>query len=123
MITYSNSDNFADGISGKLILAISDHHARFLIIKEESQKTPAISNIYKRDVKNFDRENFLLDLLTIEWDEVISVENNPNESINYFFNTIDSLVNNYMPLKKLTKHEIKSKFKPWINLQLEYVTR
>ena len=43
-----------------------------------------------RDVKNFDRENFLFDLIAIEWDEVISVENNnPNGSFNYFFNIID----------------------------------
>ena len=35
---YSNTDNFADGISGNLTLAISDHLAQFLIIQEESQK-------------------------------------------------------------------------------------
>ena len=110
---YSNSDNFADGISGNLTLTISDHLAQFLIIQAESKKTPAISNIYKRDVKNFDRENVLLDLLAIEWDEVISVENkNSNESFNYFSHIIDSLVNKYILLKKLTNHEIKNKFKP-----------
>ena len=59
----------------------------------------------------------LLDLLVIEWDEVISVENNnPNESFHYFFNIIDSLVNKYILPKKLTKHEIKSKCKPWITV-------
>ena len=26
------------------------------------------------------------------------------------------MVNKYIPLKKLTKHEIKSKFKPWITV-------
>ena len=26
------------------------------------------------------------------------------------------MVNKYTPLKKLTKHEIKSKFKPWITV-------
>ena len=56
--------------------------------------------MYIRDAKNF--------LLAIECDEVISVENNnPNESFNYFFNIIDSLVNKYIPLKKLTKGVIQ----------------
>ena len=112
---YSNSSNFEDGISGNLTLAISDHLAQFLIIPEDFQKTPATSNFYKRDLKNFDRENFLLDLLAIDWDEVIAIENNnPNESFNSFFQKIDVLVDTYIPLKKLTKNEIKSKFKPWI---------
>ena len=26
------------------------------------------------------------------------------------------MVNKYIPLKKLTKHEIKSKFKPWVTV-------
>ena len=42
---YSNYDNFTDSISGNLTLAISDRLAQFLIIQEESQKTPAISTI------------------------------------------------------------------------------
>ena len=34
-----------------------------------------------RNLTNFDRENFLLDLLGIDWNEVISLENiNPNQS-------------------------------------------
>ena len=37
------------------------------MIQKESQKTPYI----KIDVTNFDSENILLDLLAIEWDEVI----------------------------------------------------
>ena len=68
-----------------------------------------------RNLTNFDKENFLLDFLGIDWNEVISLENNnPNQSFNSFFVEIDSLVNRYIPLKKLTKKEVKSHFKPWI---------
>ena len=73
------------------------------------------TTIYKRDYSNFDRENFTLDLLDIEWDRVIPKEiSNPSESFNLSFNKIDSLVNQYIPLRKLTKKEIKNKFKAWI---------
>ena len=112
---YSNSTNFKDGISGNLTLAISDHLAQFLLIQEETHKIPVSRNSYTRNLTNFDRENFLLNLLGIDWNEVISLDNNnPNQSFNLFFDEIDSLVNRYIPLKKLTKEEIKSYFKPWI---------
>ena len=83
---YSNSTNFKEGISGNLILAISDHLAQFLITKEEAYKIPLTSNIYKRDLKHFDRISFLLDLLAVDCNEVISIGNyNPDESFNTFF--------------------------------------
>ena len=34
------------------------------------------------------------------------------------FNKIDSLVNTYIPLRRLTKNEIKSKFKPRITVRI-----
>ena len=53
--------------------------------------------------------------MNIEWNQVITIEiNNLNKSFNLFFDKIDSLVNQYIPLRKLTKKEIKNKFKPWI---------
>ena len=53
--------------------------------------------------------------MNIEWNQVITIEiNNPNESFNLFVDKIDSLVNHYIPLRKLTRNEIKNKFKPWI---------
>ena len=112
---YSNCTNFNDGISGNLTLSISDHLAQFLIIQEVIDKTSTKTNIYKRDYRNFDRENFILDPLNIEWNQVITIEiNNPNESFNLFFSKIDSLINHYIPLRKLTRNEIKNKLKPWI---------
>ena len=84
---YSNLTDFKEGMSGKLTLAICDHLAQFLIIQEEAYKIQLTSNIYKRDCKIFDRVSFLLHLLAIDWDEVISIGNynNPNESFNTFF--------------------------------------
>ena len=62
--------------------------------------------------------------LAVDWNEVIFIENhNPDESFNSFFNNIDSLGNNYIQLKKLTKNEIKHKFKPWITLGLRSMNR
>ena len=71
--------------------------------------------MFKRDTTNFDRENFILDLLNVDWPSIISGEKkDPNYSTNSFEDTINSLLDKYLPLKKLTKKEFKQQFKPWI---------
>ena len=63
-------------------------------------------NIYKRDKKNFDSENFILDLLAIDWSTAIDLESdNPSHSYNLFETKITTLVDKYVPLRKLTKKE------------------
>ena len=65
------------------------------------------------DREPFDRETF--DLLNIEGNKVTRVEiNNPNEPFNLFNDEIDSLVNQYIPCRKLTRTEVKNRFKNWI---------
>ena len=114
---FSNSSNFSEGISGNLTLSISDHLAQYLLIPEESDKTPKNKIIFKRDTKNFDRENFILDVLSIDWDKVTDInKGDPNESFNRFEATINPLIDKYLPLKKLSRKETKNYFKPWITL-------
>ena len=110
---FTNQIN-PDMISGNLSTSISDHLPSFLIIPKHNQRhLPKKHNIFKRDTKNFDRENFLLDLLSINWDEQISYED-ANSSFDAFYDIIEKLMNKYMPLKKITQKEYKRKFKPWI---------
>ena len=112
---YSNSVNFQKGISGNLTISISDHLAQFLIIPEEYEYLPKKLNIYKRDTKNFDKENFILDLLGIDWASVVDLEsNNPNKCFNSLESKINPLIDKYMPLKKLTRKDLKQQQKPWI---------
>ena len=114
---FSNSLNFSLGTSGNLTLSISDHLAQFLIIPENYDCLPKKHNIYKRDTKNFDRENFLLDILNIDWYSVTELhKGDPNHSFNTFEANINSVLDKYMPLKKMTKKEIKQQHKPWITI-------
>ena len=89
----SNSLNFSDGISGNLTISISDHLAQFLLIPEEFPKTPKKQNRFKGDTKSFDQENFILDLLNIDWTDVINMnQNEANSSFNSFETTINALI-------------------------------
>ena len=116
---FSNSPNFSQGVSGNITLALSDHLAQFLMIPLDTYIKPTKEEKFIRDTKNFDRENFLLDLLEIDWIDTIQLERqDPNLSFNHFFQTITSLIDKYMPLRKMTNKEIKHQTKPWINREI-----
>ena len=57
----------------------------------------------KRDWSNFDQGNFLLDFFSTDWDVALKLdEQNVNYSTESFLNKINSLLSNYVPLKKST---------------------
>ena len=70
---------------------------------------PSKIYLYKRDTKNFDRENFLLDLVDIDWSLVIKLEKeDPNYSFNLYENTLNTLLDKYISLRKITQKELKT---------------
>ena len=70
---------------------------------------------YKRNWLAFDQENFILDYLDINWDDVLKLENeNADETFQHFYDKINSLLDKYAPIRKMTNREIKTKSKPWI---------
>ena len=112
---FSNVPNFSQGKSGNLTISISDHLAQFLIIPLDSGYVPRKTITYKRDTKNFDRDNFFLDLISIEWANVLQLEKeDPNLSFKSYYSTINILIDKYMPLRKMTQKEIKLQYTPWI---------
>ena len=67
-------------------------------------------------MRNFKQDNFILDILEVNWSDTVQIEgNDANLSFDRFYNTIDRIFDKHMPLRKLTKSEYKQKFKPWIN--------
>ena len=106
--------------SGNISINISDHLPSFFIIPTDNQNhLPNKQNLYTRKTKNFDRINFLLDYLDIDWNRILEVnQNDANISMQIFLTKINSLLDKYMPLRKITKKEYKRRFKPWIKDQL-----
>ena len=101
-------------ISSNIIVGISNHIPSFLIIPRPNQNhLPKKHNIYTRDTKNFDRENFLLDILSIDWEKDFD-NNDANKSLNNFLHLVNSIIDRYMPLKNITNKDYKRKYKPWI---------
>ena len=93
-----------EAISGNLTSTISDHLPQFMIVPNVFSNPPSNkANIFERDWSNFDQENFILDYFSIDWDVALKLdEQNVNYSTESFLNKINSLLSNYVPLKKST---------------------
>ena len=73
----------------------------------------AYNRVFKRDLKNFDRQKSIEELRTTDGQTVVSFSSDdPNLSFNLFESKINSLIENYMPLKKLSNRGHKLERKP-----------
>jgi len=63
-------------------------------------------------------ENFLLDFISSDWDNILALENkDPDASFDSFFNHLSGLQVRYAPTRKLTKKEIQLKKKTVNNIR------
>ena len=78
------------------------------------------SNIYERDWSKFDRENFILDYFSVDWEDLLKIDElNADKSIKKFLDKINMLLDTYAPLERVKKYKLKFKSKPWITLGLQ----
>ena len=76
-----------------------------MIVSSQNQNhLPQKHNLYSRKCKNFDRENFVLDYLEIDWNNTIEIEKEDvNHSLSKFMEQINALLDKYMPLNKVSQ--------------------
>ena len=93
----------ADIISGNLTAAISDHLPQFAIIPNVFANISGNkSNIYERDWSKFDRENFILDYFSADWEDLLETDElNADNSTKIYLDKINMLLDTYAPLKKI----------------------
>ena len=110
-----------DIISGNLTATTSDHLPQFSIIPNMFGNIPSNkSNIYERDWSKFDRENFILDYFSVDWEDLLKIDElNADNSTKMFLDKINMLLDTYAPLKRVKKYKLKFKSKPWITLGLQ----
>ena len=103
-------------ISGNVTATISDHLPLFSIIPNMFGNIPGDkSNIYERGWSKFERENFILDYFSVEWEDLLKIDElNADNSTKKFLDKINMLVNTYALLKRVKKYKLKFKSKSWI---------
>ena len=73
------------------------------------------SNIYERDWSKFDRENFILDYFSVEWEDLLKIDEfHTDNSIKKFLDKINMLLDTYAPHKRVKKYKLKFKSIRWI---------
>ena len=103
---------------------ISDHLPQFAIIPDLFGNISGNkSNIYERDWSKFDRENFILDYFSDDWEDFLKIDElNVDNSTKICLDEINMLLDTSAPLKKINKYKLKFKSKPWITLGLRKCT-
>ena len=97
--------------SCNLICSISDHLPQAILFDiKTDKKTPRQPN-FKRDYSNFNIEDFLLDFISFPWDKKFQ-HKNPSNRLKFFIDTTNSLIEQHVPLKKVSSKLSTSK--PWL---------
>ena len=121
LLKYEKDHNTADFLdqmySASLasLKPISDHLAQFLFLPINQFKTNNNKNIYQRNFKSFNQQIFLEDIQNLNWNNVLELEKKDvDNSFDKFFLIVETLLDTYAPIQKLTKAESKLKSKPWL---------
>lgn len=102
--------------SGNLLLEIADHLPNFIILsgdKYNETSRPTTRHFSERNLANFKTK-----LAGQNWEDIVTQNQNTEESYNAFLNTFQSLFNECFPLKRQSKREAKTN-KKWLTIGLE----
>ena len=66
------------------------------------------SSIYERDWSKFDREHFILNYFSIDWEDLLKIDElNDNNLTKMYLDKIIMLLDTYGPLKRIDKYKLK----------------
>ena len=78
------------------------------------------TNKIERDWLRSNHEEFILDYISVDWPQTLKLQNNNvNASFQNFFDSLNNILDIHAPFKKVTKHKIKLRTKPWITSALQ----
>jgi len=109
--------------SGNLTIQLADHFFQFVILQEfffDIQKKAV--NIKERSFKHFNEREFKEALQHLDIDSILDLnKNDPNKSLENFYNNLNYILDEMAPYKQLNKYEIKLKKKPWIDAEVQFL--
>ena len=104
--------------SGNLITQISDHFPQFLILNQVfiDYRTCTYA---KRHFSKFDQNKFVKDFSNQTMDFLENSSISTNRKFDLFYEMVSSYVDHHVPIKKLSKKDLKFLSNPWINLKIQ----
>ena len=108
--------------SGNITIQLSDHLFQFVLLEGYFHDIkPKKIIIKERNYKHFNERKFLETVQNLNIEEILCLDDkDPNISITNLYNNINYLLDEFASYKKLNKHEIKFKTKPWINKKYNF---
>ena len=100
-------------IRGNLIYDLTDHLPNFIILNKFSD-LPSVTKLYKRDYSNFSETALVDDISSVDWQFLLQGEADPSRMFDSFYKELNSIVDKHIPIKQLSRSELKSYSKPWI---------
>ena len=99
---FSNVCN-VDTKSGNILTQIADHFPQFLIVRKAAFTNKTLS-YYQHEYSKFDQEKFLADFNNLDFEYLNERQNDVNAKFNRFLASLDEIVKEHAPLKKLTRN-------------------
>ena len=93
------------------------------MIVEKAGITNKTISYYKHDYSKFDKERFLADFKNPNFEYLNDGQTDVNAKFNRFLASLDEIVRNHAPLRKLTKRDLKLRNEPWINSRIQKMMR
>ena len=99
-------------------MQLTDHFPQFLIVKHGDIKYKNLS-CYQHDYSKLNAERLQNDFANLNLNYLNDDSLTINAKFNSFLSNLDKLVNKHAPLKKLSKTDIKLRYKPWVNTEIQ----
>ena len=96
---------------------LPDHLLNFLIFNKFSS-LPCNVKILKRDYSKFDQQALISEIQLIDWETIFVPNDSACNMFKSFYSKISSIINKHIPVKQLSRREIKLKSKPRISKAL-----
>ena len=70
--------------------------------------------VFQRDYSNFDKQALVTDIQSINWDVLLRDVYEPSSMFDGLNNKISEVIDTHIPIKQLSRQELKSRSKPWV---------
>ena len=93
---------------------LTDHLPNFIIFNKFSTLINYVK-IFKRGYSEFDQQALVSEIQLIDWESVFISSASPCNMFKSFYSKISSIIDKHIPVKQLSRRELKLKSKPWIS--------
>ena len=110
-IFFNSLEHFT--ISGNIAYDLTNHLANFLVFNK-FDSLPSSVKLFRRDYSTFNQQALISEMQLIDRQQVFTTDSNPSSMFSSFYSEVSSIIDRHIPVKQLSRKELKLKSKPWI---------